>query len=122
MLTRQVDDNTYARARDVLGVYALNLLLVPVNLGGVARSLYQAATGRKSAFGRTPKVAGRTAAPASYVLAAWGLLAGLGIVLALDLAHGRLVHAAFVASNAALLGHALLRLLGVRESLADVRA
>src|SRR5262249_38902510 len=62
------------RRRDVLRVYALNLLLIPVSLGGVLRSVQQACTGRRSSFGRTPKVVGRTAAPAGYVLAEAGLL------------------------------------------------
>ena len=54
---------------DMFRVYALNLLLVPVSLGGVFGSLKQACTGRRSAFARTPKVVGRTAAPPSYVIA-----------------------------------------------------
>jgi cellulose synthase/poly-beta-1,6-N-acetylglucosamine synthase-like glycosyltransferase len=39
-------------AGDLLRAYALNLLLVPANLAGVAHSLLQAATGRKAAFAR----------------------------------------------------------------------
>lgn len=46
---------------DLLRVYALNLLLIPVNLGGVVKSLQQAVTGRQTPFGRTPKVVHRTA-------------------------------------------------------------
>src|SRR5262249_16516422 len=57
------------RARDVLAVYALNMLLIPVSLGGVLSSVRQACTGARSAFARTPKVIGRTAAPAGYMAA-----------------------------------------------------
>src|SRR5256885_1060029 len=64
------------RYADLLRVYALNLMLIPVNLGGVLKSLEQALTGRKTPFGRTPKVSGRTAAPALYVLAEYGCSAG----------------------------------------------
>jgi cellulose synthase (UDP-forming) len=110
------------RARDVVAVYALNLLLLPVNLGGVARSLGQALTGRKSAFGRTPKVRDRTAVPRGYVLAEWALLPGLLGVLAADLLASRWVHAGFVGANAALLAWALWRLVGWRESLEDLRS
>src|SRR3954447_22913753 len=53
--------------RDVLRVYALNLLLLVANLAGVAKSLHQACTGRQTPFKRTPKVASRTAAPVLYV-------------------------------------------------------
>jgi cellulose synthase (UDP-forming) len=49
------------RRSDVIRVYALNLMLVPVHLSGVFKSIIQAATGRKVAFARTPKVTGRTA-------------------------------------------------------------
>lgn len=56
------------RRRDVIRVYALNLLLVPVNLGGVFRSMHQAITGRGTPFKRTPKVKDRTSAPPSYIV------------------------------------------------------
>jgi cellulose synthase (UDP-forming) len=49
------------RWTDLARVYALNLLLLPVNLAGVILSLWQILTGRKAAFGRTPKIEGRTA-------------------------------------------------------------
>jgi cellulose synthase (UDP-forming) len=54
--------------RDLLRVYALTLMLIPVNLAGVYRSVAQMVTGRKSPFARTPKIEGRTAAPASHSL------------------------------------------------------
>src|SRR5439155_224299 len=38
------------RYADLLRVYALNLMLIPVNLGGVLKSLEQALTGRKTPF------------------------------------------------------------------------
>src|SRR5512139_2068964 len=44
------------RASDLLRVYALNLLLIPVNMGGVLKSLQQAITRQKIPFGRTPKI------------------------------------------------------------------
>jgi hypothetical protein len=52
------------RPGDLFRVYALQLLLIPVHLGGVLKSLQQARTGAKIPFGRTPKVVGRTAAVA----------------------------------------------------------
>lgn len=70
------------RRRDVVRVYALNLLLVPVNLAGVVMSLHQAITGRVTPFKRTPKVKDRTCAPASFIvvpyLLALVLLTGSG--------------------------------------------
>src|SRR5262249_36101637 len=51
------------RWSDLLRVYAVNLLLLPVNLAGVLRSLQQGLTGRKAPFGRTPKIEQRTRTP-----------------------------------------------------------
>jgi len=53
---------------DVFPVSALNLLLLPVALAGIAESLVQLLTGRKTNFVRTPKVEGRTGVPAIYIL------------------------------------------------------
>src|SRR4029453_14652888 len=64
----------YRRVADLLHVYALNLLLVPPNLGGVAKSLRQAVTKRKSAFLRTPKVSNRTCAPATHIAALYAVI------------------------------------------------
>ncbi len=61
------------RWRDLLRVYVLTLLLVPVNLGGVVKSLHQWWTGRLPVFGRTPKITGRTAAPGLYILTSLAL-------------------------------------------------
>lgn len=54
-------------AKDIVGVYALNILLIPVHLGGAGKSLQQVVTGRKSPFGRTPKVHSRTVVPPIYI-------------------------------------------------------
>ena len=64
------------RWRDLVGVYALNLLLVPIHFAGSLASIRQALTGRKTPFRRTPKVAGRIGAPRSFVLVAWGCPSG----------------------------------------------
>src|SRR5206468_6496304 len=45
------------RRFDVVRVYALNVLLVAANLGGICKSIDQAITGRPTSFKRTPKVA-----------------------------------------------------------------
>jgi cellulose synthase/poly-beta-1,6-N-acetylglucosamine synthase-like glycosyltransferase len=108
------------RYRDVLGVYALNMLLIPVSLGGVLRSLGQAFTGQRSAFGRTPKVTGRTAAPAGYVASEITLLAAWLFMAGMDLYFGRRLNAAFGAVNAAFLLYALWRFVGVRPACDDL--
>ena len=108
------------RARDILGVYALNLLLVPVHLGGVFKSVGQIVTGKRTPFGRTPKVADRTAVPFFYLAATYGLLAFCGLIVVNDLANGHLWHALFAGANGAILAYAIMRFVGLRESAQDI--
>ena len=108
------------RWSDLPRVYALNLALVPVNLGGVFKSISQAFTGEKIPFGRTPKREGRTAVPKLYVaavlaLAAWCLSATL-----IDGFYWRWGHALFAAFNGAFLLYAITQFVGWRESFVDL--
>jgi glycosyl transferase family 2 len=107
---------------DVARVYALNLLLIPVNLSGVAKSLHQAWTGRKIPFARTPKVEGRTAASPGYVLAEYVLALQWSVGAAFDFAAGRWSHGAFAAVNAGFLLFAIGAFIGFRESRDDLLA
>ena len=108
------------RRLDLLRVYALNLMLVPVNLGGVLRSLQQAITNRTATFGRTPKVKNRTAAPAIYVLALYGLTAYLCSSTFFDLSEDQVFRALAGGINASLLLYALSTFVGWRDSAADI--
>jgi cellulose synthase/poly-beta-1,6-N-acetylglucosamine synthase-like glycosyltransferase len=109
------------RGTDLLRVYALNLLLLPVNLGGVLQSLRQAWTGRKSAFARTPKIASRTATPPVYLISLYALLAMLAVNLVLDVARARWLHGSFLLLNGGMLLYAFARFVGFRASLDDLR-
>ncbi|RJR10298.1 glycosyltransferase, partial [Candidatus Parcubacteria bacterium] len=62
---------------DLFRVYALNLLLLPINIGGVLKSLQQMITRKKIPFGRTPKIQDRTAISPLYFFAELGLAAYL---------------------------------------------
>jgi cellulose synthase/poly-beta-1,6-N-acetylglucosamine synthase-like glycosyltransferase len=108
------------RRRDVLRVYALNLLLIPVSLGGAFGSLKQACTGRRSAFARTPKVIGRTAAPAGYVVAEILLCLSWFIAAVIDVNHGRRLNGAFGVGNATIMLYGLLTFIGIRAACEDV--
>ncbi|MEQ6916872.1 glycosyltransferase family 2 protein [Halomonas aquatica] len=110
------------RVSDILRVYALNLVLIPVNLGGVAKSLNQAWTKEKIPFGRTPKVQGRTASAPFYVAAIYLILAHWLIGAGFDFASERWVHGVFAATNAALLFYGLVIFVGLRESIEDMTA
>jgi cellulose synthase/poly-beta-1,6-N-acetylglucosamine synthase-like glycosyltransferase/peptidoglycan/xylan/chitin deacetylase (PgdA/CDA1 family) len=109
------------RRRDVLRIYALNLLLIPVNLGGVLKSLHQACTGRRSSFGRTPKVPGRTAAPVGYIVAEFVLLSWWTFGAVMELDHGRWLNSVFGAVNVIFLLYAIIRFIGARQAREDLR-
>ena len=108
------------RATDVIGVYALNLLLIPVNLEGVWQSLRQAMFGTKVGFRRTPKVTRRTPTEPRHLLFHALLLAGLCATLAFDIERGLWVHASFVTINGGILVYALCSFIGVDECKADL--
>lgn len=110
------------RHRDIFRVYALNLMLLPINLGGVLKSLQQAWTGQKIPFGRTPKVQGRTAAPAIYIASlyffwAYSLVAGIS-----DVYHKLWIHAVFSLINAGFFTYIIVRFLGLKASYEDTLA
>ena len=109
------------RKADVARAYALNLLLLPVNLAGVCKSLHQAVTGVKTPFGRTPKVHGRTAVPAAYLLAEFGLVILAAAIVVVDLGNARWFHAFFVTVNLALLVYAIVHFIGFAAVLEDLR-
>jgi cellulose synthase (UDP-forming) len=110
------------RHRDVFGVYALNLLLIPVNLGGVLKSIHQMWSGRKTPFGRTPKVNGRTAAGAVYLMAVYSLVLLWTVAAGVDFYRDRIIHGSFAVLNAVFLGYAVVRLVGISESWEDLSA
>jgi cellulose synthase/poly-beta-1,6-N-acetylglucosamine synthase-like glycosyltransferase len=108
------------RWTDLLRVYVLNLLLIPVNLAGVLRSLQQAATGKKAAFGRTPKIQSRTRIPPVHVLLQWLFLAYLAGTFLVDFAEVHYSHAVFALANCIMLLYGISRFLGWREGFADL--
>ena len=119
LYARDLKQNGY-RITDVFRVYALNLLLIPVNLGGVFKSVEQAFTGKHIPFARTPKVEGRTAAGSSYIIFSYVLLAQflLGGIYSILKAH--LFLGCFSLMNAAILLYAIIIFIGLKESVEDV--
>jgi cellulose synthase/poly-beta-1,6-N-acetylglucosamine synthase-like glycosyltransferase len=104
---------------DLLGIYALNLLLVPVNLGGILRSLQQAITGRKASFGRTPKIRTRTAVPPIYLWATTSLLVASIANVFVGFAGGEWGRFAFSLMNTVAFIFVVLGFIGVREFAED---
>ncbi|MGH7156979.1 MAG: glycosyltransferase family 2 protein [Candidatus Saccharimonadales bacterium] len=104
---------------DVLRIYGFNLILLPVNLAGVLKSLQQALSGKKIPFARTPKVKNRTVAPMFYVVAPLFIIAFSLFTLWRDeLAHNW-ANAAFAGFNAVLASWAVLAYIGIRNTLLD---
>jgi cellulose synthase (UDP-forming) len=108
------------KGSDIVRVYALNLLLIPVNLGGVIKSIQQAIFRTKVPFVRTPKVDGRTAAPAFYILLEYLLVVHWLVGAGVDIFNDRWTHGLFAAGNAALLFYAVYYFIGLRESREDL--
>jgi len=104
---------------DLLRVYALNLLLLPVNLAGVLLSIRQAVFGAKAPFGRTPKVENRIAVPPLYsgfnVLLC--MIMVLGVVYAI--VSRNYARALFPLFNGVFYAYGLVVFIGLRESWAD---
>ena len=105
---------------DVFRIYGFNLILLPVNLAGVLKSLQQAITGKKIPFVRTPKVKNRTAAPAWYVIAPYLIIAFSVFTLWRDIAEKNWGNAAFAAFNAILATWATLSYIGILNSIVDL--
>ncbi len=108
------------RFSDIFRIYGFNLVLLPVNLAGVLKSLQQAVTGDKIPFARTPKVKDRTAAPAIFVLAPYAIVIFSLVTIWRDAQLGNWGNVAFAAFNAALASFAIYAYIGVLNSVVDV--
>ena len=110
----------YRPMRDLLRVYALNLLLIPVHLGGALKSMQQAILGTKIPFRRTPKISGRTRTPALYLaleLAMMLLSTGLALYYASQL---RWISGTFALTNASLVLYGIWQFVGFSEMKEDL--
>ena len=94
------------RLADIFRVYALNLLLIPVNLGGVIKSVWQFATKNKIPFSRTPKVIGMTLAPSKYVFFELTLCSYCFLGAIVDTLYGYWLNAGFSLMNGIILCYA----------------
>ncbi len=107
---------------DVIRIYGFNLLLLPVNVAGVVKSIGQAIGGEKIAFARTPKVKNRTAAAPLFILVPYLLLAFSAFTAWRDVEHDRYVHAAYAGLNAVVCAYALIAFVGIGASIGDLWA
>ena len=105
---------------DVFRIYGFNLILLPVNLAGVIKSIEQSITGKKIPFARTPKVRDRTAAPLLYVVAPYAIVIFSVLTLWRDVNAGNWGNAMFAGFNAILAGAAIVSYIGIGASLVDM--
>jgi cellulose synthase/poly-beta-1,6-N-acetylglucosamine synthase-like glycosyltransferase len=107
---------------DLPRVYALNVLLIPVNLAGTLQSLYQALNGRPIPFKRTPKLPERTRVPAVYITLIYGLCIYALVACVVDTLAGRYTHSVFTLLNAAAGGYGIAAYIGFAASRDDMLA
>jgi hypothetical protein len=105
--------------KDSIRVFAFNLLLIPINIGGLFKSIEQLLLRKKTPFQRTPKIKERTVAPAFYVLTEVFIWLSLMFAYGMDLYHGFYASAVFSAINSLLLGYALVYFVGFNTLLHD---
>ncbi|WP_235436305.1 glycosyltransferase family 2 protein [Arthrobacter sp. RIT-PI-e] len=108
------------RFSDIFRIYGFNLVLLPVNLAGVLKSIQQAFTGDKIPFVRTPKVKDRTAAPGLYVVIPYAIVIFSLLTLARDVSEQNWGNAAFAGLNATLAAGAIRAYIGITDSLVDM--
>ncbi|EMO24642.1 glycosyltransferase family group 2 [Leptospira interrogans serovar Bataviae str. HAI135] len=105
---------------DLIQIYSLNLLLIPVNLAGVFMSINQAITGKQIPFSRTPKVIGRTSMPSLYIVAEFSLLAQLLFGFITNYMYQNWIYSIYNLGNAILLGYAIFKFIGLRSCWEDI--
>lgn len=108
------------RRTDVFRLYGLNIMLLAVNMWGTGKSLWQAITGQKNAFARTPKVKNRTIAPLPFVLVPVAITVWSTSTLIADILSGHYLHAVFAGINASTTLWALVALYGLHHAVVDV--
>ena len=108
------------RFTDLLRAYSLFLLLLPVVLTGVKNSIDQIIFGRKTEFGRTPKIDQRTAAPVSSIAAIVALFAWSVYIARGDFDRADGLHALFASSNALAIGYGIVAMIGLRAMYEDI--
>lgn len=105
---------------DVFRIYGFNLILLPVNLAGVLKSIQQALTGKKIPFARTPKVKNRTIAPLLYIASPIAIITFSVFTGYRDILAENWANAAFAVFNASLATWAFVSYIGVRNAMVDI--
>ncbi|MCA9334714.1 glycosyltransferase [Candidatus Saccharibacteria bacterium] len=105
---------------DIFRIYGFNLILLPVNLAGVLKSIQQALTGKKIPFARTPKIKNRTVAPLLYVAAPIAIILFSVFTCWRDFTAENWANAAFAAFNAIVGTWAFISYIGIKDAMIDI--
>lgn len=118
----QASDLKYCgyKRSDIFRIYGFNLILLPVNLAGVLKSMQQALSGKKIPFARTPKVKNRTIAPMIYVIAPLLIVTYSVFTLWRDAQAENWANAAFAGFNALVASWAIIAYIGALHTLVDI--
>lgn len=105
---------------DIFRIYGFNLILLPVNLAGVLKSIEQALTNKKIPFARTPKIKDRTIASLPYIIAPL-LIIGFSIfTLWRNINEQNWGNAAFAGFNALTAAWAVVAYIGLGNLIVDL--
>lgn len=105
---------------DIFGIYGFNLILLPVNLAGVIKSVEQALTGKKIPFARTPKIKDRTSASLLFVLVPIIIVLFSLYILRMNIIEQNWGNAAFAGFNAIAALYAMFAYIGVWSLISDL--
>src|SRR6478609_2870071 len=105
---------------DIFRVYGFNLILLPVNLAGVVKSIQQTITGRRIPFARTPKVVNRTATTFLFAISPFLIIGWSVLTVWRGVSNEFWGNALFGLFNAVTASYALLALMGLRYAVVDV--
>jgi cellulose synthase (UDP-forming) len=105
---------------DIFRIYGFNLILLPVNLAGVLKSIQQALSGKKIPFARTPKVKNRTVSPMLYVIAPLFIVGFSVFTVWRNVELLNWGNAAFAAFNTFSASWAIISYIGIKNTLADI--
>lgn len=115
--------NSGHRYGDALRLTSFNLMLLPIIAAGVLKQMEQIILGRKVPFSRTPKVKGRTGAPALYYVLEIMLIAYFANRFMEEVAEkDDWPQIIFSGVNLAMLVYALFVFIGIRPLIQDLAA
>ena len=115
-------DLKYLRYRrlDVFGIYGFNLLLLPVNMAGVMKSIQQGLTNKKIPFARTPKVDDRTSVHGWYVFSPIAIIVYSLLTCLKSYQDGNWANALFAGFNTVAALWATISYIGLMNMLKDI--